>query len=188
MLRSLRVVPLALLLILSIALPGTVPAQSEEELSLTIIPPGQNSTLNVIEAIAYFLYGTLPPHTDDQLEMYARLSQADPGLTDSDLLDLFKPAAIGFPDSPESIIMPRPGVVITRDAFGVPQVWGLQRDDVFFGIGYVAFLLSHFLLLRAEPRGLVWVFFLMATVWAGAASRRPQVVSRWAMAGSSPMP
>jgi acyl-homoserine lactone acylase PvdQ len=136
MLRSSRVVPLVLLLIFSITVPGTVPAQSEEELSLTIIPPGQNSTLNALEAIVYILFGALPPHTDDQLDMYARLSQADPGLTDSDLLGLFKPAPIGAPEDPESIIIPRPGVVITRDAFGVPHVWSLRRDDLLFGIGY----------------------------------------------------
>ncbi|MGD2271947.1 MAG: penicillin acylase family protein [Desulfobacterales bacterium] len=136
MLHSSRVVLLALLLIFFIVVPGTMPAQSEEELSLTIIPPGQNSSLNIIETIAYILFGLTPPHTDDQLAMYAGLSQSGPGLINSDLFNFFKPAPIGILDAPESFISPRPDVVITRDAFGVPQVWGLEREDVLFGIGY----------------------------------------------------
>lgn len=36
-----------------------------------------------------------------------------------------------------------------------------------FGIIYVSFLLSHILLLRNQPMGTQWVFFLLITVWAG---------------------
>ncbi len=36
-----------------------------------------------------------------------------------------------------------------------------------FGIIYVSFLLSHMILLRNQPKGLQWVFFLLMTVWAG---------------------
>jgi phosphatidate cytidylyltransferase len=36
-----------------------------------------------------------------------------------------------------------------------------------FGIIYVAFLLSHTVLLRKQPMGTQWVFFLLMTVWAG---------------------
>jgi acyl-homoserine lactone acylase PvdQ len=136
MLGLFRVVPFVLLLTVFIAVPGTVRAQSYDELSLTIQPPGHNSTLRLGGAIAYFLSGVLPPHTDDQREMYARLSQTGPGLTNADLYDLFKPAPVGFPANPQSIAIPRPGVMITRDAFGVPYVWGLRREDVIFGIGY----------------------------------------------------
>jgi acyl-homoserine lactone acylase PvdQ len=136
MLGLFRVVPFVLLLALSIAVPGTIRAQPDDELSLTIIPPGQNSTLSILQTLAYFLSDVLPPHTDDQREMYAWLSQAGPGLTHSDLLDLFKPAQIHAAVVPESTVTPRPGVVVTRDAFGVPHVWGLRRNDVLFGIGY----------------------------------------------------
>jgi phosphatidate cytidylyltransferase len=68
-------------------------------------------------------------------------------------------------------------LVLALDIFVLFVVFTFQEIDsdnptirmpvMLFGIGYVAFLLSHLLLLRAEPRGLVWVFFLMATVWAG---------------------
>jgi acyl-homoserine lactone acylase PvdQ len=136
MLCSLRFFLLILLLAFFVAVPGTVRAQPDDELSLTILPPGQNSTLRLGEAIAYFLSDVLPPHTDDQREMYARLSQSGPGLTNADLYDLFKPAPIGAPGTPESTVTPRRGVVITRDAFGVPYVWGRRREDVIFGIGY----------------------------------------------------
>lgn len=39
-----------------------------------------------------------------------------------------------------------------------------------FGILYVAFLLSHTILLRKEPLGVQWIFFLLMTVWAGDTS------------------
>ena len=39
-----------------------------------------------------------------------------------------------------------------------------------FGILYVPFLLSHAILLRKEPLGIQWVFFLLMTVWAGDTS------------------
>jgi phosphatidate cytidylyltransferase len=35
------------------------------------------------------------------------------------------------------------------------------------GILYVGFLLSHMVLLSQQPRGIYWVFLLIATVWAG---------------------
>lgn len=173
MLRSLRVVPLVLLLIFFITVPGIVPAQSEEELSLTIIPPGQNSTLNIFQAILYFSSGALPPHTDDQLDLYAGLSQAGPGLADPDLLDFFKPAPVSAPDAPESVITPRPGVVITRDAFGVPQVWGLRRNDLLFGIGYASAQdrLLFMDMLRRAARGAVCVGGVARPVFRARSAR-----------------
>ncbi len=38
------------------------------------------------------------------------------------------------------------------------------------GIVYVGFLLSHILLVRKQPLGTQWVFFLLITVWAGDTS------------------
>jgi len=38
---------------------------------------------------------------------------------------------------------------------------------ILFGIIYVSLLLSHVLLLRDQPMGTRWVFFLLSAVWAG---------------------
>lgn len=37
----------------------------------------------------------------------------------------------------------------------------------FFGIFYIGFLLSHVILIRSQKDGLVWLLFLVITVWAG---------------------
>jgi len=76
------------------------------------------------------------PHAFDQLGMYRDLILAAPGLTDADLRTYFKDATIGTPAAFESVVEPRPGVTIVRDAFGVPHVSGATREDVFFGAGY----------------------------------------------------
>lgn len=45
-----------------------------------------------------------------------------------------------------------------------------NMPTLLFGILYVPFLLSHAILLRKEPLGIQWVFFLLMTVWAGDTS------------------
>jgi phosphatidate cytidylyltransferase len=37
----------------------------------------------------------------------------------------------------------------------------------FFGILYIGFLLSHIILIRNQTDGMIWVLFLIITVWAG---------------------
>ena len=68
--------------------------------------------------------------------MYDTLPRAVPGITNADLLSYFKDATIAPPAAPASVVIPRAGVTITRDAFGVPHVAGATRADVFFGAGY----------------------------------------------------
>src|SRR3712207_3110577 len=45
----------------------------------------------------------------------------------------FKPAGFDLPGSTES---PKPGVQITRDGYGVPNVRAANDRDVWFGAGY----------------------------------------------------
>src|SRR6185503_16425617 len=52
---------------------------------LNIVPPGQG--------------GTYPPHVIDQLGMYGDLVYNAPGLTDAELLDFYKDASFGTPDT-----------------------------------------------------------------------------------------
>lgn len=112
------------LLILALALPaGAQPS------FMSILPPGQDG---LVPAAG----GGAGPHAGDQLAMYDDLIRAVPGIANDDLLAYFKDATIAAPAAPESTVTPRPGVTITRDAFGVPYVAGDTRADVFFGAGY----------------------------------------------------
>lgn len=122
--RPMRAITLSLLAILVAAAPA-----GAQPLFLNILPAGQDGLVP---------FGTLEtgPHAFDQLAMYRDLVTTAPGLTDADLLRFFKDATIGAPAAPESAIEPRPGVTISRDAFGVPHVSGVTREDVFFGAGY----------------------------------------------------
>jgi acyl-homoserine lactone acylase PvdQ len=107
-------------------------------LFLNILPPGQRGYMTTAEGVAFLNDGTLPPHIDDQREMYGDLVFAPPGLTDEDLLTYFKPAPIAASATAPIVIQPpMQGVIsITRDAFGVPHVKAGSRRALFRGIGY----------------------------------------------------
>jgi acyl-homoserine lactone acylase PvdQ len=124
-----RSIALALAVALLAALAPTRPAAAPPSF-LSILPAGQDGLVPASDP------GVRGPHAFDQLEMYAGLVVAVPGLAHTDLLRFFKDAAIAPPPVPESVVSPRPGVTIARDAFGVPHVRGITRDDVFFGAGW----------------------------------------------------
>lgn len=131
---------IALVLGLGISVGSSPPswAAPDTGLFLSVLPPGQSGYLTVADAIAFLTGGGLPPHVDDQRQMYAALAQAPAELSDADLLTYFKPAPLGPPDVATSVVTPRPGVTITRDAFGVPLVTGDTREDILFGVGYAS--------------------------------------------------
>src|SRR5262245_10082785 len=99
---------------------------------LSILPAGQDGLVPVTPAVP-----AQPDHKFDQLAMYRDLILAAPGLADADLMPFYKDASIAPPPLPERVETPRSGVTISRDAFGVPHIVGVTRDDVFFGAGYV---------------------------------------------------
>lgn len=108
---------------------------------VNIVPPGQDGTLNAVEAVAAQA-GNYPPHVKDQLAMYEGLVHdgATPGFTDRDLLDYFKDASFGVP-SGELARRYHPGgrddVVVLRDAgYGVPHIFGDTREGTMFAAGY----------------------------------------------------
>src|ERR1700722_7366214 len=97
-------------------------------------------------------YGSIPtpsllPKEEQQAEMYNALTPLFNHVTSADLLADFKPQAVGSavpgPLTPETV--PHPGVTILRDAYNVPHVYGVTRDDVTWGAGWVV----------AEDRGLL---------------------------------
>ena len=51
-----------------------------------VLPPGEAGTDNALQLAAFEATGTLPPHLDDQLPLYANLLYASPSLTHDDVV------------------------------------------------------------------------------------------------------
>lgn len=104
---------------------------------LNILPPGQQGTLNVVEALGATL-GSPPPDSVNQEAMYANLVHAVPGLTDAQLGAFFKDASFGVaPGDIGRVYSPTKGVVVIRDkSFDVPHIFGQTRYATMFAQGY----------------------------------------------------
>jgi acyl-homoserine lactone acylase PvdQ len=116
--------------------PGLASAQDYAAIARDIIPSGQ--------------YGSVPPppQAPQQAQMYNALTPLFNNVTAADVASDFKPEQLGIvgapaPISPETV--PQPGVTIYRDAYDVPYIYGVTRDDVTWGAGWVL----------AEDRGLL---------------------------------
>ena len=106
---------------------------------LNILPAGQGSNLTPAQAAAFEANGTLPPHSYDQAPLYAALATSNlPALTDAKLGQYFKSERWVLPAADiVSIVEPRDDLVIARDTFGVPHVYGDTREAAVWGTGYV---------------------------------------------------
>ena len=91
----------------------------------TILPPGENGSL------------TFDKNTRDQAQLYDALTPLGGSVTPSDLRRYFKPAPLGAPVRGGKRELPRRGVTIARDAFGVAHVTGKTQADVAYGAGWV---------------------------------------------------
>jgi acyl-homoserine lactone acylase PvdQ len=123
------------------AAPQPQPYQTNDFLGFRdILPPGTNGFVNLVELAAFELNGTRPPHNDDQLSMYEDLVYDAPGLTMADLDRFYTDGSFGVqPDNVERTYSPRDDVTIVRDeAFGIPHIYGENRDGAMFGIGYAS--------------------------------------------------
>jgi penicillin amidase len=132
----LRVISSSLLVLAALAalaLPGGARAAALR--AETILPPGQSGFLADPAG-----GGTDSPHVYDQVAPFVRFA--------------FKPAPVGGAAA-VTTERPRPGLTITRDAFGVPSVRGRTERDVFFGAGYAAAQdrLTELELFRRRGRG-----------------------------------
>jgi acyl-homoserine lactone acylase PvdQ len=103
-----------------------------------ILPPGTRGRYNAVELAAFLATGRRVPHCCDQLGMYRDLVYATPGLTAADVPKYFKDSSFGVkPGDVERTYSPRSDVTIVRDrSFGVPHVYGKNRDGAMFGLGY----------------------------------------------------
>jgi penicillin amidase len=81
-----------------------------------ILPPGQSGHVSTPGLAS----GTGSPHLTDQVERFLAFG--------------FKPH--GFDNPAASVEVPRPGVTIERDDYGVPTIRGQNDDDIWFGAGY----------------------------------------------------
>jgi acyl-homoserine lactone acylase PvdQ len=102
-----------------------------------VVGPGQDGSLNATETMQA-QGGTYPPYVRDQLDMYANLVYASPGLADAQVSDFFKDASFGCrADDVLRVYSPTTGVTVVRDAsHGVPHVFGTTRYATMFGQGY----------------------------------------------------
>ena len=105
-----------------------------------ILPSGTRGHYNAVDLAAFIATGRTQPHCCDQLGMYGNLVYATPGLQGGDLGKYFKDSSFGVPaDQVERRYSPRGDVTIVRDkGFGVPHVYGRDRDGAMFGLGYAA--------------------------------------------------
>ena len=105
-------VPAALLLasLLAPAMAGARVLRAE-----TILPPGQSGFVSIPGLVD----GTGSPHLYDQLQPFIDFR--------------WKPG--GF-NQPGAVEVPKPGVRIVRDSFGIPSVTGDTEADMWWGAGY----------------------------------------------------
>src|SRR5207245_4831528 len=103
-----------------------------------VLPAGENGLDNATQLAEFQSKGTYPPHTVDQLPLYANLLYASPTLTREQVPSYFKDATFGVKEGEaESVESPRSDVAIERDkAFGVPHIYASTRGGVMFGAGY----------------------------------------------------
>ncbi len=136
---SVAVLALVLATVRAGAQPTVCHYQEQDELrgALNIVGPGQDGSLNGAETLQA-QGGTYPPYVRDQLDMYAGLVYASPGLADADVLDFYKDASFGCRDDDVlRVYSPTPGVTIVRDAsHGVPHIFGTTRAATMFAQGY----------------------------------------------------
>jgi hypothetical protein len=91
------------------------PARADVLRAETVLPPGQSGFVS----IAGVSEGTGSPHLYDQSPLFASFQ--------------WKPALFGQAGTQES---PKPGVTVSRDAFGVPTITAGSQLDAWFGAGY----------------------------------------------------
>jgi penicillin amidase len=103
--------------------------------AITILPPGEGNTITVPEFLANQASGScsdLGPHMCDQLDMYKNWQFKDGALS---------PDADHVAGAASSEV-PRVGVRIVRDTFGIPHVFGSGateqaiEENIAFGVGY----------------------------------------------------
>src|SRR5579884_1010606 len=107
-----------------------------------VLPAGEAGVDNVLQLAQFEASGTIPPHFDDQLPLYANLVYADPTLTPAQIPDFFKDATFGVKQNDVASVETDPGgeagLTIVRDTYDVPHIYGQTRAQAEFGAGWAA--------------------------------------------------
>ena len=108
--------------------------------SATSCRPARAASTTAPDLAAFLATGRTVPHCCEQLGMYSDLLYATPGLQAGDISKYFKDSSFGVrAGDVERRYSPRGDVTIVRDkGFGVPHVYGRDRDGAMFGLGYAA--------------------------------------------------
>ena len=126
---------LAAVIVAATVTPAVALAKDYARIARDIVPSGE--------------YGSVPPPAgaDTQAKMYDALTPLFNHVTDAQLPLFFKPETLGTatPGPARTETVPHAGVTIVRDAYNVPHIHGVTRDDVTWGAGWVI----------AEDRGLL---------------------------------
>ncbi|TKJ18640.1 hypothetical protein A6V29_11270 [Blastococcus sp. CCUG 61487] len=138
--------------VVGLAVPNTAVAHEEQATEYggvrNILPPGQSGGMPLPAAVGAILGDPLgrqavdgrnaPVNFSDQLEMYDALNAADlDALTEDRLGEFYKDAPLTLSDEDAvRIERPREGVVIRRDAFGVPYIEAETRELAAWASGY----------------------------------------------------
>jgi acyl-homoserine lactone acylase PvdQ len=105
-----------------------------------VLPAGEAGVDNATQLAQFEAEGTIPPHFNDQLPLYAGLLHGSPTLTDEQIPDYYKDATFGVKEGDVGALenpLLRTDVTIERDkSFGVPHIYGSTRGGVMFGAGY----------------------------------------------------
>lgn len=105
--------------------------------AMSVLPPGANGLVNTLDAAAFELFHTRPPHSQDQLAQYTGLLYDYPTLTDATLSRYFNDESFGVaPADVTRIERPKQGVTILRDGKGIPHVYADTDEAAAFGAGY----------------------------------------------------
>ncbi len=94
---------------------AATPAAADVTHAESVLPPGQSGFVSA----AGLREGTGSPHLTDQTELFVNFRLKD--------------SMLGQPGDEE---IPKSGVKITRDTFGVPSVYGDTEPDAWWGVGY----------------------------------------------------
>ena len=115
-----------------------------------------NIALDIVPAGNYDSFPA-PAAAETQADMYNALTPMFNHVSESQLTQFFKPMTLGDatagPYTTEQV--PHPGVTVLRDQYDVPHVFGITRDDVTWGAGWVEAEDQNLLLEEARYDGLL---------------------------------
>lgn len=125
----------AVALAATVAATAAAPRHDYALVARSILPPGEYGSVDLSN-----------PHATDQLRMYDALTPKAGDVTAADLAADFKPEPLWTgKEKATRVEHPGRGVVIERDRWDVPHVFGKTEQAVFYGAGWAA----------AEDRGLL---------------------------------